>query len=289
MRFLFLTLCLVSCLQVHAEFRSLKVLAPLSEHHTSQRYFLDLLQLILDEREAVTGKQAYRLQFVPADKRINREDNMLSRGFVDIIWSGTNRELENKLLPVRLPLIAGLLGYRAALVDGKGAAGYESLDLQQWRQLSACQGEHWSDSDILELNRFRVKRVSQYDLMLKMLMRGKCDYFPRALHEVYFEYENAHDRYPGLAIMDDVIFYYPYAAYIFVGRTDQELADYLHQGFRSLIDSGKFATFMEQHALTKALLPMSKWQGKKLYKLHNPFLTPETPLQDDSLWLKIPN
>ena len=71
----------------------------------------------------------------------------------------------------------------------------QTSTLAELKKLSACQGMHWPDSDILEQAGFKVMRAVKFESMYEMLLAGRCDYFPRSVAEGYAEVESiAPDR-----------------------------------------------------------------------------------------------
>ena len=75
-------------------------------------YPLALLQLALD-------KAASDLRLEPSDYHMEQQRALLSleRGeAVDVVWTMTSIEREQRLLPVRIPLDKGLYGWRIALL-----------------------------------------------------------------------------------------------------------------------------------------------------------------------------
>lgn len=211
----------------------------------------------------------------------------LIRKHVDIMWSGTTKDLEDRLRPIRIPLFGGLLGYRIAIVDKYNKHHFAKYGLEQLKQLRMCQGETWGDSDIFEENGFNVVRVILWEQMINMLAKGRCDMFPRAIHEAYFEVNNERGRLPNIEVMDDIIFHYDFPAYIFVRKEDEQLAQDIRIGFMQVIESDEYRTLLKHNALTKHIFPLSKWNQKTAYQLKNSALPEATPLSNKRLWLNL--
>lgn len=74
-------------------------------------------------------------------------------GKIDVLWSMTTQEREAQLLPIRIPIDKGLLGWRIPLLRANRAnllAGATTLaGLHLW---SAGQGHDWPDAEILKSN-----------------------------------------------------------------------------------------------------------------------------------------
>ena len=142
-----------------------------------------------EEFRAYATKLSYLL-FIEGTKNISLKEknithertlNLIRAQMIDLSWAGTSEELEKVLLPIRIPLLKGLLGSRVSIIHKRNLAIFENITEEKLQSLVACQGTDWGDSDILEANDYKVLRVARFDLMFKMLNRARCDYFPRAI------------------------------------------------------------------------------------------------------------
>lgn len=212
---------------------------------------------------------------------------LLQRGYIDIIRKGTTENLEQRFQAVPIPLFAGLLGYRVSFIRRDKRGFFEDLNPSELRELVACQGERWADSDILEANGFAVKRVSSYRSMLKMLIHGRCDYFPRAIHEAAYEIHNIKSEFPEIEIFSKHILHYDFPVFIFVRKNEKQLANDLTDAFNEFIDTGKFNVFLQQNPLTRAVFPLKQWHEANFIQLSNPLLSSNVPIQEPKYWLNL--
>lgn len=280
----FIFLCFLFSTSLQA--KSITILdSPYVEDATHQ-YFVDLLRFVINKSQP---------EFEPVDLLILKEKNItheitlhfIREGLIDLSWAGTSIELEKELLPVKIPLLQGLLGNRIFIIHKNKFSKFQNITKEELQNLVACQGADWGDTDILEANKFSVIRVARFDLMFKMLNKGRCDYFPRAIYEGYNELKVAQEKYPDLIMFDKVILHYKFPLYFFVNKENEQLADQLAFGLRRSIKDGSFITFMKNNALTSSLFPLSKWKNKKVLKLDNPFLPALTPLDEKSFWINL--
>ncbi|WP_286233886.1 hypothetical protein [Thalassotalea sediminis] len=256
------------------------------EENTSHQYFVDLVSFIIEKA---------RPEFPHADIELYYEENnthertlnLIRSGMLDLSWAGTTKKLEDTLRPIRIPLLGGLLGYRVSIIRKEDKAKFINANEEQIKNMVACQGAVWGDSDILEDNGFSVMRISRFDLMFKMLARGRCDYFPRAIFEGYEEVKAARVKYPELIVLDDVLLHYRFPLYFFVANKNTTLAEQLTLGLNKAIEDGSFRTFIREHPLTKHVFPLYKWQSKRVITLENRFLPDETPLLKDDYWIDL--
>lgn len=286
LRHIVFTLALtVVTLKSHAQ-QQIKLVGPASVAHHSQHFFVDLIKLILSKDPS--APKAYELVLVEEPGiRISREELLIEHGYADLMWSGTSGHLEKALIPVRIPVLGGLLGYRVSIIKRDSLDVFERSGLSEIKKLTVCQAAHWPDSDIFKQNDFQIITPTSIESILKMLNNGKCDYFPRGIHEAYHELQLAKAEYSEFMIYDDTLIHYPFPSYIFVDIRKPELADFLERNFLAAIADLSYLNLMKSHELTKHIFPLKKWQNKNFIKLKNLSLPPLTPLNKPELWFKI--
>lgn len=206
------------------------------------------------------------------------------RSPVDLMWTMTDRQRESSgLLPVRIPIDRGLLGWRLLLVRRSELAQWARVrSLKDLSGRLAGQGHDWPDTTILRANGLQVGTSSVYEALFRMLAAGRIDYFPRAVLEV--DAELAGESHPELAIAPDLMLHYPAAAYLFVSPSRPDLAAELKTGLDAAVADGSFQRLhREQYGAAIKAHPISP---DRVLKLHNPLLPPQTPLQRRELWLQ---
>jgi len=101
---------------------------------------------------------------------------------VDIIWTVTSKTRERQLLPIRIPLLKGLLGHRVLIIRKKEKRIFSAvLNLEDLQQFTAGQGHDWPDVKILQANGINVSTASTYDGLFSMLQAARFDFFPRGI------------------------------------------------------------------------------------------------------------
>jgi len=264
--------------------KTITILASPYEENATHQYFVDLLAFALKKSES--DYEPIEIEILE-EKNITHERtlNLIRAQMIDLSWAGTSEELEKVLLPIRIPLLKGLLGSRVSIIHKRNLAIFENITEEKLQSLVACQGTDWGDSDILEANDYKVLRVARFDLMFKMLNHDRCDYFPRAIFEGYSELAVAQKTNPDLMMFDDVILQYKFPLYFFVHNDNKELAEQIEFGLKKSISDGTFTKFMANNKMSEALFPLKKWKKKKVFVLKNTFLPKLTPLTDSSLWV----
>ncbi|NMP31910.1 amino acid ABC transporter substrate-binding protein [Thalassotalea sp. M1531] len=265
---------------------SIKVMGAQSIEDASYEYFRDLLTLALDKSKALYPYKA--IEIIDAQNTTQgRSIKLLTNNLVNIHWAGTNNEREQELIPIKIPLFKGLLGYRVSIVHRDNLNDFSNITEVELKQKLACQGEHWPDSDILEDNGYQVIRVSRFDLMFKMLAQKRCDYFPRAIFEGYAELKAAKERYPELVMYDELVLHYPFPIYFFTNTQNKILAEQIEYGLIQALEDGSITMLRKSHAATLNLFPLAQWRNKRYFHLTNRTLPASTDTNNEQLWLKL--
>ncbi|PWQ94209.1 substrate-binding periplasmic protein [Leucothrix arctica] len=202
---------------------------------------------------------------------------------VNLVYSGTSVEQEQLLIPIRIPLRKGLLGYRLFLIHKDKQPVFSKVtSLEQLKQLTLGQGHDWGDLKVYRPNKFSIETASKYESLFKMVVKGRFDYFPRGINEAPVEYSQRVESLPDLAVEKELMLFYTWPYYFFVSKKHPEIAERVEAGLRKMIQSGEFdKIFYEYHGDT---IKRGNIESRRLFKVINPVLPPETPIDDVELW-----
>ncbi|WP_158592146.1 substrate-binding periplasmic protein [Noviherbaspirillum sedimenti] len=242
-------------------------------------YQIKLLKLAL-EKSGI----AYQMRPSKIKMEQGRTLLQLERGQdIDVVWSMTSREREQRLRPIRIPIDKGLIGYRVFLVKHEHLKKFAQVHtLDHLRRFEAGQGSHWPDTRILQANGLNVYGATVYENLFNMLEAERFDYFPRSITEVWDEIQAHPGR--GFTIEPTILLSYPAAAYYFVNKENRELAQAIEAGLRQAIRDGSFDQLFNEYygeCVRKADL-----RQRKVIRLRNPLLPDETPLLQQQLWFR---
>lgn len=245
-------------------------------------YALAQLQLALDKAGSALRLQPSRYSMEQERALVNLEHNR----HLDVAWSMTSVEREQRLLPVRIPLDKGLFGWRIALLPSDRTHLLKGVeDIQDLRQFIAGQGHDWPDTQILRSHGLPIKVSSSYGSLFRMLQAQRFDYFPRSVLEIWDELE--HPRGKHLRIDENLLIRYPTALYFFVSKQRPDLAHTLQKGMEIALADGSFDHLFDQHFA----VPLARAQltQRTVIELTNPLLPAATPLQRGELWFTPPS
>jgi hypothetical protein len=252
---------------------------PDSARDHRQDYKIELLELALK-------KSGVEFELRPASGVMpqGRALVQLASGHdVDVVWTATSKQREHDLLPIRIPLDKGLVGWRIFLINQDQQDKFAKVQtLADLRKFNGVQGHDWPDVDILRANGLPTLTDAKYEHLFKMLQFHLADYFSRSIDEIWDE-EKGH---PGmnLAVENSIVLQYPLAYYFFVNKKNTVLAETLERGLRLAIKDGSFERLFSKHF--GKLLGKVNLTGRKRFVLNNPLLSPETPLQEKQLWFQ---
>ena len=178
------------------------------------RYPIELLDFLFKEAD-----MDYTLQAIDQEIPYGRRIEYVDAGRLDFATFSTRQELENKLLPVRIPLYKGLLGHRIFIIRQGDQNRFANVDsFSDLRTLKAGQGAKWADTKVLQQAGIPTVTAIKYEGLFHMLDGGRFDYFPRAVFEPFSELEKRSDL--RLSIEEDLLLVYPLAMYFFVSNSN---------------------------------------------------------------------
>lgn len=251
-----------------------KVNKPESENDMRQDYYKNLLILALEKTKVKYGE--YRIEEVDAGVQ-GRRIVMLAEGNpkLDITWTMTSIEREKLMLPVRIPLLKSLMGYRIFIInkeDKKKFAQIKTID--DLKKLTALQGHDWPDTDILIANGFKVQKSSNYEGMFAMMEAGRADYFPRGLNEPFEELKNRKEL--NLMVEETILIKYFAPFFFFVNVKKPQIRDRVEEGLKIAVADGSFDKLFYGDPLNVEMLKKANIEKRRIFEIDNPFLTSET-------------
>nr|WP_083638533.1 transporter substrate-binding domain-containing protein [Alteromonas pelagimontana] len=270
--------CLLLSQGASAALWSLTYPRPLDDRDLRNEYPIALLTLALE-------KTGVKYSLLPSDRimlqgkalrqiRENRE--------VNVVWSMTDTQREKDLLPIRIPIAKGLIGWRVFLIKKQELSAFRQITTKDGLSKKIpIQGEEWPDTKILQANGFNVYTVPDYPEAVSELEAGKADFFPRSVIEVVNELKDDR-RKASIMLEPNLAIYYPTAMYFFVNKGDSTLARLIETGLRRAIEDGSFdALFMSTYEESLQQLNLDK---RIILSLENPLLPDLTPVGEKALW-----
>jgi hypothetical protein len=245
-------------------------------------YFISLLHAALQ-------RSGTRYALIPTQSEMVQSRALLEMASddpsIDVFWTMTDPQRERTLLPIRVPLDRGLIGWRLCLTRADDRDRLRQVrDLRDLARLTAGQMHDWPDTAVLRANGLPVQVSTHYQGLFQMLSQGRFDYFPRSIFEIDAELASFPEQH--LAIDTALLLHYPAALYMFVRPGRPRLAADLTRGMEALIADGSFERLSRQ--LFGDLVRRHRVDQRRVLRLRNPLLPAHTPLDRHALWWPLP-
>lgn len=262
---------------------TIRVRGSQSEFDATHDYYIGLLKLAYSKIN-----KPLMINFSPYMVQDRALSELQAGRLIDLYWAGTNQDRESKLGYVPIPLNKGLLGYRVFAIHQQNIEQLQKVkSLEDLKRISLCQGQHWPDTDIMLAAGLDVLPNVVYENMFRQVYASRCIAFPRGINEAYSEVKSRKAIMPELTLYDDLILHYPFPMYFFTYKENKRLIENLTKGLFLAIEDGSFDSYIQAHPATRHLFPLSKWQGKKIISVDNPFLSIETDTKNQKLWVDL--
>lgn len=246
------------------------------------RYAQKMIELAISKMDT-----PYRLE-IGNDASLTQARNIeeVSSGRYDLMWAATDQTMEDLLLPIRICLYKGLLGYRVFIIHRDNQALFDRVNsLEDLKRVKLGQGTTWADTKILESNGLTVVKANKYESLFYMVDGGRFDAFPRGVQEPWAEIPN----YPTLelAVEKRLMLSYRMPFYLFTSKNNPTLAKDLEQGFNRAIADGSFDEVFMNDPMVKSVLEKANFENRIVFEINNPTLPAATPLDRAELWLDV--
>ncbi|NRA18346.1 MAG: transporter substrate-binding domain-containing protein [Oceanospirillaceae bacterium] len=253
-----------------------------------ETYYLALLELVLNK--TIPDQTYQQLSLLPSKRIVYRKRafEMLRSGELDVLWSMTSSAREKKALPIRVPLLKGLLSYRIFIIRQGEQQRFSVIDsLEQLGRLTAGQGLHWADTKVLQANGLEVVTAADYNSLFSLLQHKRFDYFPRGVHEPWHEILVHKDK--KLVVEQKLLLRYPSPVFFFVSNNNTSLQQRIKSGLKIAIADGSFEQLLYNHPITQKIFSSANISQRLIFDLVNPQLSPETKalFEDKSLWYSV--
>jgi len=236
----------------------LKIVYPLNESKldTGNRYQWEVLAAALKE---TIDEGEYELVPSSIEMAEERKITEVSKpsGLLTILRQTNLKGLNNKLLPIPIPLLKGALGWRVFLIinDLQPELDKTVNSSEDLKKYSIGSGRGWADKPVLLANGFDVVVGHSYEGLFFMLMRDRFKLLPRGLNECLNEINERKDIHPYMALEKNLILRYELYEYFWVNKNNTELASRIERGLKKLIVNGGLDKLFDKHFENDMLPP----------------------------------
>jgi len=246
-------------------------------------YPVALLQMALAKTEAEYGPCQITMMDGGTHSRNMR---LVLQGEMDVIWNVATIEREKTLRPILIPIFQGLHGYRILLIRAGDEARFAKIKtLGELRLLTGGQMHDWQSAEILAENKIKFDTADRFEDLFTMLVKGRFDYFPRALHEPASELQQRSSM--PLKVEPTLMLHYVAPDYFFVRPDATALAERIRLGFERGIADGTRDALREKMINVGRLVRQFQVSKRRVIELTNPTLPATVPLGRPEYWLDL--
>jgi hypothetical protein len=263
------------------------IVYPRSHSPVDSQYDYDyqLLRLALEKTRSEFGPFELRPSKVSMSQARAAEEITSGSGEVSIFARSTSVEHEVRMLPIRIPLDKGLISYRIFLIRNEDQWRFSAIrTIDDLRRFSVGSYKTWVDTRVFQDNGFKVITGESYEGLFKMLIAQRFDFFSRSVDEAFREFDERKTDLPGMKVEDSVLLYFPTTRYLFVQRSavGEKLARRVEYGLTKMLHDGSFDALFKKYK--DPLIQKANLKSRRVFRIANPHLSPETPLERKELW-----
>lgn len=201
---------------------------------------------------------------------------------IDVMFGGSTPERETRYLPIYIPLMKGLYGWRISLIHKNQPRLLANVNnLVELQMFTAGQFNTWSDTRVLRANKLTVATSSDYAGLYTMLHKKRFDFFPRSIIEIEGNYQDF--KHLDITIEPHILIHYPSAYYFYVRKDNVVLANAIESGLNQALTDGSFDKLFYKYY--GEIIKDVAQQKRRVVALDNPYLSSKTPLENRKYWL----
>ncbi|MFT7558758.1 MAG: hypothetical protein ACI93R_000661 [Flavobacteriales bacterium] len=249
-------------------------------------YQVELLTLALDATRSTHGEYSIsRVRRSYTTNRVRREINLGDVVNIRVgAWiSEAQTDLETNIA-AKVPILNQMMGFRSLIVHKDSLVKFAGINTaEQLQTLTAGQGRGWQDSAIYRHSNYQVIEADDMDSLASMQGNKRFDYLPLAAIEAQSFIDKHPDIAPKLAIVPELMVFYPYPIVFYLSSKQAYLAQRLELGLEALKEQGKITALLNKHFAEHMRVIQSK--NTRYIMLENPFIPPELAIKPNSLQL----
>ncbi len=232
----------------------------------------EVIQLALDKSRKKYGDLALEVNFeLLSNQRVERaiHDGQMINLTSSPIWM-INENQDDQLIVIPIPIARGLLGYRRCIVRKADLPKFSKIDtLADLRELTAGLVNTWTDVNIFEHSGLKWQGAKSIEQLHYMLTRSRFDYLPLGSVEAKESLQNSPYR-DELAIVPDLVIYYPLPVLVQVSVNRPILAERIEYGLRQAQADGSLDALFDKHYGT--VVEELRAQKTRVIVMENPHL-----------------
>jgi ABC-type amino acid transport substrate-binding protein len=204
---------------------------------------------------------------------------------INLYWTSMSKDHEKKLLPIRIPINRGLIGYRVFVIRKDRQADFDQVQtLDDLKKFTAIQGIGWIDIEIMKHAGLKVE-TGRYDTIFKMAQMGRIDYIPRGIAEGYAEIKAHADTEPDLTIEKGLLLKYKSDFMFYTNKNNEALAHAIEKGFKIAYQDGSYMELFNSHPFIQDALKQANLANRRVLTLESIHLSAEDHAIPSMYWM----
>lgn len=248
----------------------------------------EVLAAVLERTRATHGDYSLTVSPDPEQALRFRHETRSADVQVNTVILTISPEWNDTLLPVRIPLMRGLLGYRLLLVHRADLDKFRSIEtLGGLRQVTFGSVQHWVDTTILQEAGLPVVIGTNYDGLVKMMRAHRFETMTFGVHEIEAEMAVIEkDPANDIVVEPHLLLHYFLPVYLWFSKDQegQRRAERVKAGLTGMVADGSLEKLF--NARFGSVIARYDLARRTVIELPDPVVGPEDPIGDSRLWYR---
>lgn len=239
----------------------------------------------LDHTRATDGDFVLRADTTPVSAARRRVILASGEGPITVGVFPAGMDITRNMIPVRIPITRGLLGYRVLLIHQDDQPRFDHIDgIGGLRAISFGSANYWLDTEILRRAGIPVICGDDYRGLFKMLRARRFIALGRGAWEVPEEFAAEKPTMTDLAVEKHLMVHYSFPDYFWFtdDPAGRKRANRVLHGMMAMVEDGTMDALFDQEF--GALIKDLDLNNRRVIEIANPFLTSADPLTDSRFW-----
>jgi hypothetical protein len=258
-----------------------------SESDVRYGYIWRVLHAALERTRARFGDYELRPSTIAETNETRRLSDLMHdrTDILNVDAFAARRDMDVNLVPVRIPIDMGLLGYRLMLIRAEDQPRFDKIQtLEDLRSVRFGLSAAWIDVSIMRNSGLPVVLGRDYEGLFHMLAAGRFEAFSRGANEVTEEFNARRKSVLNLAIEKHLLLHYPMPIYFWFPNTPdgRRRAERVNAGMTAMLADGTLKTMFQAEFGEK--IRALDLAHRHVIEIPNPELGAHEPLDKTELW-----
>lgn len=227
----------------------------------------------------------YCLEYASIVMKRDRALMEMEKGItVNVTISPPRPEWIEKTHTIFFPVRKGIGSFRLFLtMSDSDSLFHFNTTLEELKKLRCGVQQQWTTAKAMAKLDFTLVHSTNYPGLFGMLADKRFDYLPRGVNEIYEEHETWSQIHPEMVIENELVLLLPLPTFIFISKTEPELAERIEKGLSLIVENGTFEKIFTQHFET--FLKKADIDNRKMIVVENPLLQNRPYMDNPKIWI----